>query len=660
MLLALLLSACFSPSDVSLPFGEETKVTPISGSWRGPEAALTVKSQGKTLETTVSSTSTILVGEGSEARLRMFGIRPGMLKAGTNPRAWNSLEEPAACPGVSDESNLHYVDSSTVAEGLSFAMVENGESASPVKTTCLPFEKKAQKLSIPLRVKHDAAGPTDRVYDVEATIIYRDPDIIELPDGGGYLLLASRSILFDDDLPDFATRLGAGGAKGGEGPPPPGDGKGPGVQGGTQGGGGGATPSGGRTGGGASSGGGKAGKTKTRRWDESVLDSLSGSGSLGLVTSPMRLASGGGSTGGGGGKSASPPPPGDGKGPTPPTPGSGGGRQGKAGGGEAPSGAGTRPGGAGGGAASGPGGTGGSGGGAASGPGGTGGSGGGAAGGPGGASGAGGQGAKDPGKIGGGGDSGRPAIGPTTSISDIVAWWSPEPSFTSKEMQGPVLLVYSLDARPGLTHRAWLGVPGGALVGEGSDSTLLVYYATEAHEDGPYCDDTKSYDVGDFVGGVSVRSMRLSDLKAALANPAPEARWTGADVVPGQLMGAMEVWTPQGDSPDEDPLPVRRLLGNEVADAFTADPDPLVCEDGLQMLFTLLNNRRISDSEAGGHGPWHGVPIPKGRTLRDVTSGVEFKARPGSDLIVVPDLSYDWPDRILPDADHLEKQRGCG
>lgn len=77
-------------------------------------------------------------------------------------------------------------------------------------------------------------------------------------------------------------------------------------------------------------------------------------------------------------------------------------------------------------------------------------------------------------------------VGVQNSLSDVVAYWSPDPGFRDG-VRGPVLLVHCLEALPDQTVRVGLGVPAGAVAttwrgprsafwNVGSSRVLYVYY----------------------------------------------------------------------------------------------------------------------------------------------------------------------------------------
>lgn len=169
--------------------------------------------------------------------------------------------------------------------------------------------------------------------------------------------------------------------------------------------------------------------------------------------------------------------------------------------------------------------------------------------------------------------SAPPNIMPDESLGDIVAWYSPDPSFRSDQVVGPFRLVANTqcvnDGSGALVYdlRYWLGTAGATVVPEaasGEADALYVYYVVQSSwaKLNSVLDGGQVYSHGrvdEFTAGVWLKKILLSDLASALAaeRAAPgtytdEASWQDfpasgtADsswpVVTGTIVGRVQVW----------------------------------------------------------------------------------------------------------------------
>ena len=239
-----------------------------------------------------------------------------------------------------------------------------------------------------------------------------------------------------------------------------------------------------------------------------------------------------------------------------------------------------------------------------------------------------------------------------SSLSDIVAWWAPDPDF-AEGLKGPFLLVHTLDWDPDLDYRGSIGVPGAAVVGEGADAAMYLYYAAEATRSTPYVDAVEGYEGASYEARTGVKRIRLSDLRQAIRKGGgDELSWTIADAVPGELLGGVRIWTPEaGSSPTDDPLRLQPLDDIYEVAGRPVDPCPFTCAKGLQLFSTRMPEGGNFDAIAQGQGIWHATTLPEGRRIR-TDDGEEHTARYGVDFIVrAPNSEGETPDLIQSDAD---------
>ena len=233
---------------------------------------------------------------------------------------------------------------------------------------------------------------------------------------------------------------------------------------------------------------------------------------------------------------------------------------------------------------------------------------------------------------------------PGNSISDVVAWWSPDDRFDHSGVRGPFLLVDGLQARPGLQVRSWLGVPAAVV----DDGDLYVYYASEA-TDPPFLDSAQGADLEGFEGGIAAKRIKLSRLLQEVESAGPAGTldptsWSHKDAVPGKLLGPIRVWAAIAGK--EDGHVVEPLITRVPGDNKVVDPDPVRCEAGLQLFLTLLPEGPINQRAGKYHGLWHTTALPKGTRL--TVGGVTMRTTPGRDFIVAPVDSEGSADLLSP------------
>lgn len=268
----------------------------------------------------------------------------------------------------------------------------------------------------------------------------------------------------------------------------------------------------------------------------------------------------------------------------------------------------------------------------------------------------------------------------TNSLGDIVAWWSPDPTFASDQVVGPLLVVDSLCALPltayvggtpvsdpygvipGSAVRLWLGVPGGVV--DPQQEELLVYYVAEKNAEPASRPKMDAYAPGatyevaladaDFTQGIYLKRIQLADLQeriaAELGNPftyTAESSATGFGrlaVIPGTLEGRVAIWSSAfeaefGLATHFDAIFKSRAGGRAVLKL--ADPQPTWTNtEGLALVFAAVYNEEGGAKEsdvhaASGHGIWRAAAV-------DGSNGAEFDI--GGDLL---GGSGGWDDQIV-------------
>lgn len=253
------------------------------------------------------------------------------------------------------------------------------------------------------------------------------------------------------------------------------------------------------------------------------------------------------------------------------------------------------------------------------------------------------------------GDAGQGELLPHESLGDVVGWVAPDPSF-SRGTKGPFHLVDDLEARDDLDMRAWLGVPGGVSVGEGKDSWIYLYYATEVPKE-PYVDNAAGYSDEGFLAGASVKRIPPGAVRErAESGPKKwdEGRWNGQQVIDGQLLGRVRIWVPKQGAIAGGMLEVVPLESLYADRSWvTADPQPIDCEEGLQLFFANLplGAKQTDLGPQGGQGLWHASSLPEGAAL--ATPGGTVAAQSGRDFIVArPGSNGISADQLVPDKAH--------
>ncbi|MFZ5482552.1 MAG: hypothetical protein ACOZNI_37665 [Myxococcota bacterium] len=277
---------------------------------------------------------------------------------------------------------------------------------------------------------------------------------------------------------------------------------------------------------------------------------------------------------------------------------------------------------------------------------------------------------------------------PGRSIGDIVLYWSDNPEFEANPgtVEGPFLVVDSLDAVPETFVRFWLGVPGACFASDGGIDYLYLYYMVEpdhttGNDEGPYVDElsddptenrniyleivrSSGLEVSTLHGylqpGIWVKRIPVGDLLTFLADTTKtdEATWTVADACPGDLLGQVELYAVDPTSIGEfgSLYPgvgtVRRLtehwswwaaqrFDGQLLEATVtprhADPCPVACSGRIALFFSVANSLEdelasqnadptyISSSSVAVpyvHGIWHGMSVPTGSIVAYERDGV--------------------------------------
>ncbi|MES2644432.1 MAG: hypothetical protein V4850_33405 [Myxococcota bacterium] len=241
----------------------------------------------------------------------------------------------------------------------------------------------------------------------------------------------------------------------------------------------------------------------------------------------------------------------------------------------------------------------------------------------------------------------QPMVG--SAAGDVVAWRASDPAFT-RDLTGPHWLVDGLQAVPGQTQSAWLGVPGAVVAGTGADLRLDVYYTfhvdaqdgrsyLEAATAGDPRSSTKARPEGPKdQQGVGVKRFRWSDLQAQLSRPAPtEDRWEAAGALSGSLLGRVRVWA-ASDLPG-----LARPFDDAFARVKIVDPAPFACTGAADLFFAAIpsGGPGAPRTALDAHGIWHASALPTGAlvcsgadptrpcTVTPAVEGLDFIVAPG-------------------------------
>ncbi|MCP4804142.1 MAG: hypothetical protein GY913_20110 [Proteobacteria bacterium] len=251
---------------------------------------------------------------------------------------------------------------------------------------------------------------------------------------------------------------------------------------------------------------------------------------------------------------------------------------------------------------------------------------------------------------------------PSNSLSDVVGWLSPSGAF-DRDVKGPVLLVDDFDAVPDQVHRNWLGVPGITLLSGAKEDTLLIHYAASIPQE-PYIDGTDAYPPPtDLEVGAAAKTIRIGDLRRAF-----DGKKKGPPkAAEGEVLGLVRVWVATGGTAAAPEVVSHGSLYEFPWHAV--DPQPIVCEKGLQLFFANLP-RGASAAGLGadtGLGIWHAAGIDSGVVLktpsgsRTAVEGVDFVVRPagsnGLSADQVAPASEDVP-RVYIDPDPVRMADG--
>lgn len=124
---------------------------------------------------------------------------------------------------------------------------------------------------------------------------------------------------------------------------------------------------------------------------------------------------------------------------------------------------------------------------------------------------------------------------PQNSYSAIVGWWSPDASFASPEVVGPVFLVSRVHGVYGPGATLWVSVPAAVEVNEGGTPMLYVYYTAEATWQDTLGTEPKS--PAGFVAGTHLRTLRLKDVLVSFGRHLNDRDWLAEPEVHESLEG---------------------------------------------------------------------------------------------------------------------------
>lgn len=299
-------------------------------------------------------------------------------------------------------------------------------------------------------------------------------------------------------------------------------------------------------------------------------------------------------------------------------------------------------------------------------------------------------------------DATTTTVDASSSMGQIIAWWSPNEDFHSRGLVGPFLLVDGAQCvSDDQALRLWVGVPSVAVVDDGVGSyDLYLYYQVESCglgqrgaavtsllyddiEPADYQSETNALGVdstralGVAWGAIGVKRLALETLMSAVSDEllgadtwTDEAAWRPSSALDGDLLGLVRLWFADNSGTAEPgALSVRPFFTQyDEESVHFADAVGTTCGHAPRTLGLWLVANASSHPDAqpikeavaadpatgttgtrgSGHGLWRGRGLPTGALLADGSTSITELSILGRDFVFAPiDASTNLsPDQI--------------